>query len=102
MSCFSCDIPAFHRRLPVAPSQILQIDRGASDSEIKSSYRKLSLLYHPDKNPGNEEAERMFMAVSKAYETLTDAAARENWELYGNPDGRQSLAVRLSSFEAGR
>jgi DnaJ-class molecular chaperone len=74
--------------------QILALDRGVSDAEIKSSYRKLSLLYHPDKNPGNEEAARKFMEVSKAYETLTDPTAKENWELYGNPDGKQSLAVR--------
>lgn len=75
-------------------AQILQIDRGASDAEIKSAYRKLSLLYHPDKNPGNEEAAKMFMAVAKAHETLTDPTAKENWEKYGNPDGRQSFGVR--------
>lgn len=75
--------------------QILQVERGASDGEIKSSYRKLSLLYHPDKNPGNEEAAKMFMDVAKAYETLTDPTAKENWEQYGNPDGKQSFAVSV-------
>ncbi|KAL4233084.1 secretory subunit [Mactra antiquata] len=66
------------------PYQILQIDRGASDREIKKSYRKLSLLYHPDKETGDS---KMFMMVAKAYAALTDEESKKNWEQYGNPDG---------------
>lgn len=74
---------------------MLQIDPNADDKEIKAAYRRLSLKYHPDKNPGDEEAARIFMDVSKAHETLTDEVARENWQKFGNPDGRQSLAVTM-------
>ncbi|XP_053390331.1 translocation protein SEC63 homolog, partial [Mercenaria mercenaria] len=66
------------------PFQILQIDRGASDREIKKAYRKLSLQYHPDKETGDS---KMFMKVAKAYAALTDEESRKNWEEHGNPDG---------------
>ena len=73
---------------------------GATDAAIKSAYRKMSLLYHPDKNaPGDEAAAKMFIEVARAYKTLTDPIAKENYEKYGNPDGRQSLAVRAHGVE---
>mmetsp|Transcript_42501 Transcript_42501/g.47531 ORF Transcript_42501/g.47531 Transcript_42501/m.47531 type:complete len:644 (-) Transcript_42501:1274-3205(-) len=77
------------------PFTILEIDSTADSKVIKKAYRSLSLKYHPDKNPGDRAAEAKFMMVSKAYEALTDDAARENWELYGNPDGKQSLEVSI-------
>ncbi|VEU38922.1 unnamed protein product [Pseudo-nitzschia multistriata] len=77
------------------PFNILEIDSGADTKTIKKAYRTLSLKYHPDKNPGNREAEAKFMMVSKAYESLTNEESRENWEKYGNPDGKQSLEVSI-------
>jgi translocation protein SEC63 len=77
------------------PFHILGIDSGADTKEIKKAYKKMSLLYHPDKNPNNPSAEAMFMMVAKAYEALTDATAKENYEKYGNPDGKQSLEVSI-------
>lgn len=77
------------------PFTILEIDRGADDKTIKKAYRSLSLKFHPDKNPGNRVAEAKFMMVSKAYECLTNPDSRENWEKYGNPDGKQSLEVSI-------
>lgn len=77
------------------PFSILEIDSGADTKVIKKAYRSLSLKYHPDKNPGNREAEAKFMMVSKAYEALTDEASRDNYEKYGNPDGKQSLEVSI-------
>ena len=77
------------------PYNILGLEQGAATSEIKKSYRKLSLKYHPDKNIGDKAAEEMFMKIAKAYEALTDEAARENYEKYGNPDGKQSLEVSI-------
>jgi translocation protein SEC63 len=77
------------------PFKILEIDPAAELKLIKKAYRRLSLLYHPDKNPGDRAAEAKFMMVSKAYEALTDETARLNWETYGNPDGKQALAVSI-------
>eukprot|EP01041_Mallomonas_annulata_P005476 gene5476-11016_t len=77
------------------PYQILGIDVGMPAGEIKKAYRKLSLKYHPDKNSGDKFAEEMFMKVAKAYESLTDETARENYEKYGNPDGKQALEVSI-------
>lgn len=77
------------------PFAILEVDSSADSKTIKKAYRKLSLMYHPDKNPGDRAAEAKFMMISKAYEALTDETAKENWEKYGNPDGKQSLEVGL-------
>jgi translocation protein SEC63 len=77
------------------PFQILGIEQGAALKEIKKAYRQLSLRYHPDKNTGNKIAEEMFMKVTKAYEALTDPNSKKNWEIYGNPDGKQSLEVSI-------
>jgi len=77
------------------PYSILEIDSGADNKSIKRAYRDLSLKYHPDKNPNNPAAEAKFMMVAKAYEALTDETAKENFEKYGNPDGKQSLEVSI-------
>lgn len=73
-------------------AQILGIDPGATTKQIKSAYRQLSLIHHPDKNNGNDE---MFVKVAKAYEALTDETARENYEKYGNPDGPQPMQLSI-------
>uniref|UniRef100_A0A3Q3QZ56 Translocation protein SEC63 homolog n=1 Tax=Monopterus albus TaxID=43700 RepID=A0A3Q3QZ56_MONAL len=65
------------------PYEVLNLDPGASLSEIKKQYRVLSLIYHPDK--GGDEA--TFMRIAKAYAALTNDQSRQNWEMYGNPDG---------------
>jgi translocation protein SEC63 len=77
------------------PFQILKIEIGADDKAIKKAYRKLSLLYHPDKNIGNKKAEEMFMKIAKAYEALTDETSKANYEKYGNPDGRQAMELSI-------
>lgn len=77
------------------PYTILGIEHGASVSEIKKAYRKMSLKYHPDKNVGNKQAEEMFVKVTKAHEALTDEVSKENYEKFGNPDGKQSLEVSI-------
>lgn len=77
------------------PFQILDIPSGADLKGIKKAYKKMSLRWHPDKNPNNPSAEAKFMMVAKAYEALTDATAKENYEKFGNPDGKQSLEVSI-------
>lgn len=77
------------------PFHILQVDSSADAKTIKKAYKKQSLQWHPDKNPNNPAAEAKFMMIAKAYEALTDATAKENYEKYGNPDGKQSLEVSI-------
>ena len=52
--------------------EILGLSKSASDSEIKSSYRKLAMKYHPDRNPGDKKAEEKFKEISESYEVLKD------------------------------
>ncbi|XVF53516.1 hypothetical protein PTKIN_Ptkin05aG0105400 [Pterospermum kingtungense] len=78
------------------PFSILGLEHGASDSEIRKAYRRLSIQYHPDKNP-NPEAHMYFVEyIAKAYQALTDPISRENFEKYGHPDGRQGFQMGIA------
>lgn len=77
------------------PFAILEVSSGSDLKMIKKAYKKMSLKWHPDKNPNNPAAEAKFMMVAKAYEALTDPVAKENFEKFGNPDGKQSLEVSI-------
>ncbi|XP_071151124.1 translocation protein SEC63 homolog [Mytilus edulis] len=59
------------------PYMELDVDRGASQKEIKKAYRKLSLIFHPDKETGDH---KKFMKIAKAYAALTDEETMKNWE----------------------
>mmetsp|Transcript_9453 Transcript_9453/g.14173 ORF Transcript_9453/g.14173 Transcript_9453/m.14173 type:complete len:379 (-) Transcript_9453:195-1331(-) len=63
--------------------KILGVKRRASERDIKSAYRKLSRKYHPDKNPGNREAEKMFQDIANAYEVLSDKEKRRIYDRHG-------------------
>ena len=52
--------------------EVLSVTKNASESEIKKAYRKLAIKYHPDKNPGNKEAEQKFKEAAEAYEILSN------------------------------
>jgi len=77
------------------PFTILDVSAGSDLKIIKKAYKKMSLKWHPDKNPNNPAAEAKFMMVAKAYEALTDPVAKDNFEKFGNPDGKQSLEVSI-------
>ncbi|KAL0338596.1 UNVERIFIED_CONTAM: DnaJ protein ERDJ2 [Sesamum angustifolium] len=62
----------------------------------KKAYRRLSILYHPDKNPDPEAHKYFVDYISKAYQALTDPVSRENFEKYGHPDGRQGLQMGIA------
>lgn len=64
--------------------EILGISRDATDSELKSAYRKLAHKHHPDKNPGNKEAEEQFKKASEAYAVLSDAQKRAQYDRFGH------------------
>ena len=63
---------------------ILGVDKTADDKQIKSAYRKLSLKFHPDKNPGNKEAEEKFKEINEAYEVLSDEEKRSTYDRFGH------------------
>jgi molecular chaperone DnaJ len=62
---------------------ILGVSRDATQEEIKRAYRRLALKYHPDRNPGNKEAEEKFKEISEAYEVLSDPEKRAIYDAYG-------------------
>ncbi len=64
--------------------EVLQVSRDASDQELKTSYRKLAMQYHPDRNPNNPEAEEKFKACSEAYPVLSDPEKRAAYDRYGH------------------
>jgi DnaJ-class molecular chaperone len=63
--------------------KVLGVERDASAGEIKKAFRKLSLQYHPDKNPGDEEARMKFVEISEAYDVLSDPEKRQLYDLGG-------------------
>ncbi|KAF9468774.1 translocation protein sec63 [Collybia nuda] len=83
------------------PFEILGIKSGTTEKEIKSHYKKLSRMYHPDKvratvNNTIEEIQNRFVEITKAYKSLTDETIRENLEKYGHPDGRQDVSMGIA------
>ena len=81
------------------PYKILGIVRTASAAEIKKSYRALAHQYHPDKNPGDEEAEERFKEAQSAYDLLGDPAKRKKYDQFGHLEGSTSVKGSGAGFE---
>ena len=64
--------------------EVLGVEKTASDAEIKKAYRKLAIQYHPDKNPGNKEAEEKFKEAAEAYSVLSDKDKRSRYDQFGH------------------
>ncbi|KAL3688234.1 hypothetical protein R1sor_014543 [Riccia sorocarpa] len=81
---------------PFDPFLILGLEASASEADIKKAYRRLSVLYHPDKNPDPAANNYFVEFITKAYQALTDPVSRENFAKYGHPDGRQGMQMGIA------
>lgn len=81
---------------PVDLYAVLEVAPTATEEEIKAAYRRLAMLYHPDRNPGDEAAAETFRRVSEAYAVLSDPARRSRYDTTGDastsPDLKESVA----------
>ena len=75
--------------------EVLGLSKGASDDEIKKAFRKLAMKYHPDKNPGDKEAEEKFKEINEAYAVLSDPEQKSKYDRFGH------AGVDPNSFAGG-
>lgn len=78
---------------------ILQVKPNASNEEIRKAYRKLALLYHPDKNPGSAPTQLYFQQVKEAYEVLTNPARRDAYHYFLKKNGHDKTPTTIVSVE---
>src|SRR5437763_15766578 len=73
--------------------EVLGLSRGATEADIKSAYRKLGVRHHPDKDPGDQEAEEKFEEAAEAYSVLSDAEQRARYDRFGHAGVSSSAAA---------
>jgi curved DNA-binding protein len=82
--------------------KILGVSRGASAGEIKSAYRKLAMQYHPDRNPGDKQAEDRFKEMNEAYQVLSDPQKRARYDQLGESYSQWQQNGAPDNFDWGR
>src|SRR6478609_11570760 len=81
--------------------EVLQVTREVTEVELKVAYRKLAMQHHPDRNPGNKEAEAKFKEVNEAYDCLKDAQKRAAYDRFGHAAFEGGGMGGRGGFEAG-
>src|SRR5207245_4968157 len=64
--------------------EVLEVERGANDADVKTAFRKLAMKWHPDRNPGDASSEQRFKEINEAYEVLKDADKRAAYDRFGH------------------
>ncbi|MES2964609.1 MAG: DnaJ C-terminal domain-containing protein [Bdellovibrionota bacterium] len=78
---------------------VLAVTRAATPDELKKSFRKLAMQYHPDKNPGDKKAEERFKELNEAYETLSDPQKRQAYDQFGHAASQAGFRPGQNPFE---
>ena len=82
--------------------EVLGVDKNADEKTIKSAYRKKAIQYHPDKNPGDKEAEEKFKEAAEAYDVLSNPEKRAKYDQFGHSMGPQGFpGGGAGGFHAG-
>ena len=79
--------------------EVLGLTKGASEEEIKSAYRKLAMKYHPDKNPGDKEAEEKFKEINEAFSVLSDPDQKSKYDRFGHAGVDPSAGFGGAGFD---
>ncbi len=80
--------------------EVLGVQRGASDADLKAAYRKLAMQHHPDRNPGDKDCEHKFKELNEAYDVLKDADKRAAYERFGHAAFEQGMGGGAHGFGA--
>ena len=81
--------------------EVLGVSKSATADEIKKAYRKKAIQYHPDRNPGDKEAEEKFKEAAEAYEVLSDENKRARYDQYGHNMGPQGFGGGGATRDGG-